>query len=67
MYNKAHQERRDGPSRGGDLEAEMAEAAHSSLGEMPRSARGMQDELMAIETGHLLAWSSGGTKARCTG
>jgi hypothetical protein len=59
MYSEARQERRDGPSRGNDMETDMVEAAHSGLGEMARSVRWIQDKMMAIEAGHLLAWSSG--------
>jgi hypothetical protein len=48
--------------RGADLEAWMAEARHSGIGELARFARGLQDDLMAVNAGLTLEWSNGVTK-----
>jgi putative transposase len=44
------------------LEAWMAEATHSGIPELARFARGLQDDLNAIQAGLTLAWSNGVTE-----
>jgi transposase len=44
------------------LEAWMAEATHSGIPELARFARGLQDDLTAIQAGLTLAWSNGVTE-----
>jgi transposase len=48
--------------RGQALEAWMAEATHSSIPELARFARGLQDDLTAITAGLTLEWSNGVTE-----
>jgi transposase len=50
--------------RGHDLEAWMAEATHSEIEELARFARGLQDDLRAIQAGLTLAWSNGVTEGQ---
>jgi transposase len=47
--------------RGQDLEAWMAEAAHSGIDELARVARGLEDDVVAITAGLTLDWSNGVT------
>jgi transposase len=48
--------------RGYDLEEWMAEATHSEIAELARFARGLQDDLRAIQAGLTLEWSNGVTE-----
>jgi transposase len=48
--------------RGQDLQAWMAEAAHSGIDELARFARGLQDDVVAITAGLTLKWSNGVTE-----
>jgi transposase len=48
--------------RGQALEAWMAEVTHSSIPELARFARGLQDDLTAIKAGLSLEWSNGVTE-----
>jgi Transposase len=48
--------------RGADLETWMAEAMHSGIEALPRFARGLQDDLMAVKAGLTLGWSNGVTE-----
>jgi transposase len=50
--------------RGADLEAWMAEAMHSGIDELARFARGLQDDLMAVNAGLTLEWSNGVTEGQ---
>jgi transposase len=45
--------------RGEDLEAWMSKATHSGIAELARFARGLQDDLIAIQAGLTLEWSNG--------
>jgi transposase len=45
--------------RGDALEAWMAEATDSGIAEVARFARGLQDDLHAIQAGLTLEWSNG--------
>jgi hypothetical protein len=47
--------------RGDDLEAWMAEATHRGIPKLARFARGLQDDLTAINAGLTLEWSHGVT------
>jgi transposase len=48
--------------RGQDLEAWMAEATHSHIPELARFARGLREDLTAIQAGLSLEWSNGVTE-----
>jgi len=50
--------------RGQDLEAWMAEAAHSGIDELARFARGLEDDVAAITAGLTLDWSNGITEGQ---
>jgi transposase len=50
--------------RGDALEAWMAEATHSGIAELTRFARGLQDDLAAVEAGLTLEWSNGVTEGQ---
>jgi transposase len=50
--------------RGQDLEAWMAEAAHSGIDELVRFARGLEDDVAAIAAGLTLEWSNGITEGQ---
>jgi transposase len=50
--------------RGADLEAWMAEAMHSSIDELTRFARGLQEDLAAITAGLTLEWNNGVTEGQ---
>jgi transposase len=50
--------------RGTDLEAWMAEAMHSGIGELARFARGLQEDLAAVTAGLTLDWSNGVTEGQ---
>jgi transposase len=50
--------------RGHELETWMAEAIHSGIGELARFARGLQDDLRAIQAGLTLKWSNGVTEGQ---
>jgi transposase len=50
--------------RGDALEAWMAEATDSGLVELARFARGLQDDLCAIQAGLTLEWSNGVTEGQ---
>jgi transposase len=48
--------------RGVDLETWMAETMHSSIDELARFARGLQEDLAAVTAGLTLQWSNGATE-----
>jgi transposase len=50
--------------RGQDLQAWMAEAAHSGIHELARFARGLEDDVAAITAGLTLDWSNGITEGQ---
>jgi transposase len=50
--------------RGADLEAWMAEAIASGIDALARFARGLQDDLVAIQAGLTLEWSNGVTEGQ---
>jgi transposase len=50
--------------RGADLEAWMAEAISSGIDALARFARGLQDDLVAIQAGLTLEWSNGVTEGQ---
>jgi transposase len=50
--------------RGEDLEAWMSKATHSGIAELARFARGLQDDLIAIQAGLTLEWSNGVTEGQ---
>jgi transposase len=50
--------------RGADLEAWMAEAISSGIAALARFARGLQDDLVAIQAGLTLEWSKGVTEGQ---
>jgi transposase len=52
--------------RGTDLEAWMAEAMHSGIGELARFARGLQEDLAAVTAGLTLDWSNGPVEGQIT-
>ena len=51
-------------ARGDALEAWMAEATDSGIAEVARFARGLQDDLHAIQAGLTLEWSNGVTEGQ---
>ena len=52
--------------RGGDLEAWMAEATSSGIDALARFARGLKDDLIAIQAGLTLVWSNGPVEGQVT-
>ena len=52
--------------RGGDLEAWMAEATSSGIDALARFARGLKDDLIAIQAGLTLVWSNGPVEGQIT-
>lgn len=50
--------------RGQDLEAWMAEAAHSGIDVLARFARGLENDVAAITAGLTLEWSNGITEGQ---
>jgi transposase len=52
--------------RGGDLEAWMAEATSSGIDALARFARGLKDDLSAIQAGLTLVWSNGPVEGQVT-
>jgi transposase len=50
--------------RGEDLEAWMSKATHSGIAALARFARGLQDDLIAMQAGLTLEWSHGATEGQ---